>query len=195
MTKQSGLSLIETSIVLVIAASVSAGVLAYYNHAKDEKKINDAVKQIQVVASGVSQLSRNALTPIPSADDETEAFNNYVQALATLKGLGVDKTEKGKGLLVLSNGTKVALWRRTSLGANKYELEAYPTSLSQCIKFASVNLGTLAWQPPSLGYFTSNDMLKTDGTIKSAVNVCEEVAKKGIKWDMTSVKVRYHLQF
>ena len=134
MKKESGLSLIEASIVLVIAASVSAGVLAYYNYAKETNNINESVKQIQVIASGVSQLSRNALSPIPSKDDDgQEALNNYVKAVAELKGLDIDKSGD-KVFFKLHNGYGVSIWRRTSVGANKYQLEVFTKNSSDCTK-------------------------------------------------------------
>lgn len=197
MKKQSGLSLIEASIVLVIAASVSAGVLAYYNYAKETNNINESVKQIQVIASGVSQLSRNALTPIPSKDEEggQEALNNYVKAVAELKGLDIDESNS-KVFFKLHNGYGVSIWRRTSVGANKYQLEVFTKNASDCTKFATLNLGSIQWAPTTVADYRNTESGKPVTDVSSASQACKDAEKVlGSNGNSHSINVRYSLQF
>ncbi|HAJ2337036.1 TPA: type II secretion system protein [Escherichia coli] len=197
MKKESGLSLIEASIVLVIAASVSAGVLAYYNYAKETNNINESVKQIQVIASGVSQLSRNALTPIPSKDEAggQEALNNYVRAVAELKGLDIDVSGE-KVFFKLHNGYGVSIWRRTSVGANKYQLEVFTKNASDCTKFATLNLGSIQWAPTTVADYTAPDDGASVTDVSSASRACKNAEKKlGNSGKTHSINVRYSLQF
>lgn len=201
MKKQSGLSLIEASIVLIIAASVSAGVLAYYNYAKETNNINESVKQIQVIASGVSQLSSNGLTPIPSKDEDgQDALNNYVKAVAELKGIGFDKNSKGDLFFKLHNGYSVSLWRRTSVGVNKYQLEVYVKNASDCSKFATLNLGSIQWAATTVADYKNTGTNTGTGTpvtdVSSAIKACEAAEKVLGNSDNThSINVRYSLQF
>lgn len=196
MKKESGLSLIEASIVLVIAASVSAGVLAYYNYAKETNNINESVKQIQVIASGVSQLSRNALTPIPSKDDDgQDALNNYVRAVAELKGLDIDESG-GKVFFKLHNGYGVSIWRRTSVGANKYQLEVFTKNASDCTKFASLNLGSIQWAETTVASYKDPEKGTPVTNVSSASQVCKNAEKVlGNSGGIHSINVRYSLQF
>lgn len=196
MKKESGLSLIEASIVLVIAASVSAGVLAYYNYAKETNNINESVKQIQVIASGVSQLSRNALTPIPSKDEDgQEALNNYVKAVAELKGLDISKSGD-KVFFKLHNGYGVSIWRRTSVGANKYQLEVFTKNASDCTKFASLNLGSIQWAKTTVASYQNPDNGTAVTDVSSASQVCKNAEKAlGNSSAIHSINVRYSLQF
>ncbi len=194
MKKQSGLSLIEASIVLIIAASVSAGVFAYYNYAKETNNINESVKQIQVIASGVSQLSSNALTPIPSYDiDGQNALNNYIKAVADLKGIGVEKNSRGDLVFKLHNGTAVTLWRRTTIGVNKYQLELYTKNASECSKFAALNLGTIQWAPTTVADTKNPEPGVSVTDVSSAINACKDAENK--LGNGYSITVRYNLQF
>lgn len=196
MKKQSGLSLIEASIVLVIAASVSAGVLAYYNYAKETNNINESVKQIQVIASGVSQLSRNALTPIPSAEEDgQDALNNYVKAVAELKGLDID-VSGSKVFFKLHNGYGVSIWRRTSVGANKYQLEVFTKNASDCTKFATLNLGSIQWAPTTVSDYKNTGNGTPVNDVSSASQACKNAEKTlGNSGAIHSINVRYSLQF
>ncbi len=197
MKKQSGLSLIELSIVLVIAASVSAGVLAYYNYSKESNNINESVKQIQVIASGVSQLSRNALTPIPSSDEDgIEALNNYVKAVAAIKGLDVSYNSSGLAFFKLHNGNTVGLWRKTTVGPNKYELEVYAKNASDCIRYATLNMGSLSYAPIEVGSSANmNESSKSVTDVTSATQVCKNVASQNVDMSKHSIAIRYKLQF
>ena len=193
MKKQSGLSLIEASIVLVIAASVSAGVLAYYNYAKETNNINESVKQIQVIASGVAQLSRNALTPIPSKDEDgREVLNNYVRAVAELKGLDIENDGE-KVLFKLHNGYGVDIWRRTSVGANKYQLDVLTKNASDCTKFASLNLGTIQWEATRVANYKNPDNGTAVTDVSSASQACKNAEKAS--GNNGVINVRYSLQF
>lgn len=195
MKKQSGLSLIEASIVLVIAASVSAGVLAYYNYAKETNNINESVKQIQVIASGVAQLSRNALTPIPSKDiDGQEALNNYVKAVAELKGLDISNNGE-KTFFKLHNGYGVSIWRRTSVGANKYQLEVFTKNASDCTKFATLNLGSIQWEKTTVANFQNPEGGVSVTDVASATKACKNAEKVMGNSNIHSINVRYSLQF
>ncbi|HDQ7021734.1 TPA: prepilin-type N-terminal cleavage/methylation domain-containing protein [Escherichia coli] len=197
MKKQSGLSLIEASIVLIIAASVSAGVLAYYNYAKETNNINESVKQIQVIASGVSQLSSNALTPIPSKDEDgQDALNNYVKAVADLKGIGVTKNSSGNLFFKLHNGYSVSIWRRTSVGVNKYQLEVYTKNASDCSKFASLNLGSIQWAATTVADYKNPDSGLSVTDVSSAIEACKNAEKSlGNSGSIHAINVRYSLQF
>ncbi|MEF6481930.1 type II secretion system protein [Escherichia coli] len=195
MKKQSGLSLIEASIVLVIAASVSAGVLAYYNYAKETNNINESVKQIQVIASGVSQLSRNALTPIPSKDEDgNDALNNYVKAVAELKGLDITNNN-GNTFFKLHNGYGASIWRRTSVGANKYQLEVFTKNASDCTKFATLNLGSIQWAKTTVADFKNVDSGTPVTDVASATKACKDAERKMGNSNIHSINVRYSLQF
>ena len=66
---QKGLSLIESAMVLAISAVIVSGVLYYYNHAQENRKLEEGIKQIQTIATSVNKLYTNSTTPPQKGDN------------------------------------------------------------------------------------------------------------------------------
>lgn len=81
---QKGLSLIESSMVLVLSAIVVAGVMTYYESAEENNKLNDTTNMVMHIMSEVSGMyanqPRNA-TGINYTKFDTPTLSTYVRDL------------------------------------------------------------------------------------------------------------------
>lgn len=59
---EKGLSLIESAIVLALSAASVSGVLYYYNNMQENRKLEEGVKQIQIISAAINKLYSNSYT-------------------------------------------------------------------------------------------------------------------------------------
>ncbi len=188
---QKGLSLIESAMVLAISAVVVSGVLYYYNQAQENRKLEEGIKQIQTIAASVNKLYTNSVTP-PSGDDNTVEAISAISGIPTMTGPGKAK------MFVTPSGQWVQLWTGTN---NTYVLEAQVQSVSSCISYATLNMGTIMAGKTkiligSTEYGSNNTASNTTNFSLSpsiASNACEDAGKA--KGNDKNIKVRYTLRY
>ncbi|KDX39834.1 prepilin-type N-terminal cleavage/methylation domain-containing protein [Escherichia coli] len=187
---QKGLSLIESAMVLAISAVIVSGVLYYYNHAQENRKLEEGIKQIQTIAASVNKLYTNSVTP-PGGDD-----NNTVEAISAITGISTIMVNDLK-MFSTPSGQWVQFWVNNS--GNKYTLETQVQSVSSCISYATLNMGTIMAGKTEVrvgdkAYGNSNSGNSTNFSLSpsDASNACESAGKnkKG-----NNIKVRYTLRY
>ncbi|HCN8292954.1 prepilin-type N-terminal cleavage/methylation domain-containing protein [Escherichia coli] len=188
---QKGLSLIESAMVLAISAVVVSGVLYYYNQAQENRKLEEGIKQIQTIAASVNKLYTNSVTPL-SGDDNTVEAISAISGIPTMIGPGRAK------MFVTPSGQWVQLWTGSN---NTYFLEAQVQSVSSCISYATLNMGTIMAGKTkiligSTEYGSNNTANNTTNFSLSpsiASNACEDAGKA--KGNDKNIKVRYTLRY
>ncbi|MBE0839341.1 type II secretion system protein, partial [Escherichia coli] len=130
---QKGLSLIESAMVLAISAVIVSGVLYYYNQAQENRKLEEGIKQIQTIAASVNKLYTNSVNP-PQGDD-----NTVTEAISAISGIPTKLTTHGT-MFTTPSGQWVQFWTGDN---NTYVLETQVQSVSSCISYATLNMGTI----------------------------------------------------
>ncbi|MFA2476741.1 type II secretion system protein [Escherichia coli] len=187
---QKGLSLIESAMVLAISAVIVSGVLYYYNHAQENRKLEEGIKQIQTLAATVNKLYTNSVNP-PKGDDNTVEAISAISGVPTMIGPGDAK------MFVTPSGQWVQFWTESN---NTYVLEAQVQSVSSCISYATLNMGTIMAEKTKV--FVHQTDYSNNGTSSSstnfslspsvASNACERAGKNK---NGNNIKVRYTLRY
>lgn len=129
--EEKGLSLIESAMVLALAATVTAGVMFYYQSASDSNKTQSAISEVMSATSAINglyigqsdyaQLSAQVLTNSSAIPD------NYKKGSTIMNPFGGE-------LEVAAAGN----------GRYGYSLKLTKLPKSACISLATLNLGTSA---------------------------------------------------
>lgn len=188
--QQKGLSLIESAMVLAISATVISGVLYYYNHAKENRELEEGVKQIQTIAATINKLYSHGATRMDNLD-------NVVKAISIASGISMTNTGNSNAFSSPS-GIYTEFWWDTD--SNKYVLETQAKSVSSCMSYASLNLGTLMAGKTTVfvGNHPNGDgwdaVNKTKPYNLSPAEASEQCADK-IQNGKLPVKIRHILQY
>ncbi|HCP6694524.1 TPA: prepilin-type N-terminal cleavage/methylation domain-containing protein [Escherichia coli] len=191
---QKGLSLIESAMVLAISAVIVSGVLYYYNQAQENRKLEEGIKQIQTIAASVNKFYTNSATP-PGGDD-----SGTVEAISAITGIptkmGPDNKTK---MFSTPSGQWVEFWVNND--GNKYTLETQVQSVSSCMSYATLNMGTIMAAKTQV--LTGNTDHSNNGTSSISTNfslspsVASVACKKAydINQGRNNIKVRYTLRY
>ncbi|HBE3214952.1 TPA: prepilin-type N-terminal cleavage/methylation domain-containing protein [Escherichia coli] len=187
---QKGLSLIESAMVLAISAVIVSGVLYYYNQAQENRKLEEGIKQIQTIAASVNKLYTNSVTP-PSGDDNTVEAISAISGIPTMIGPG------GAKMFATPSGQWVQFWTESN---NTYILEAQVQSVSSCISYATLNMGTIMAGKTKIfidkkEYGSNNTSGNTTNFSLSpsiASNACENAGKNK---SGNNIKIRYTFRY
>lgn len=189
---QKGLSLIESAMVLAISAVIVSGVLYYYNQAQENRKLEEGIKQIQTIAASVNKLYTNSVTS-PTGD-----VSSVVEAISVISGIptkiGPDQKTK---MFSTPSGQWVEFWAEQN---NKYVLEVQVQSISSCMSYATLNMGTI--MAGNTQVITNGTNHANNGNSNSSTNfslspsiasgACEKAWKaKG----NNNIKIRYTLRY
>lgn len=130
--EEKGLSLIESAMVLALAATVTAGVMFYYQSASDSNKTQSAISEVMSATSAINglfigqsnygQLSTNVLINSSAIPDNYKNGSNIMNPFGGNLEVGVPNGDKGFG----------------------YYLRLTKLPKSACISLATLNLGTSA---------------------------------------------------
>ncbi|HHI0250409.1 prepilin-type N-terminal cleavage/methylation domain-containing protein [Escherichia coli] len=190
---QKGLSLIESAMVLAISAVVVSGVLYYYNQAQENRKLEEGIKQIQTIAASVNKLYTNSTTSPKATNDDSKV----TEAISAISGI---PTKKVGELTMFStpSGQWVQYWSEDN---KKYVLETQVQSVSSCISYATLNMGTImagktkvfvgSTEYPNNG--ASNNSTNFSLSPSIASDACEKAGKD--KGNDKNIKVRYTLRY
>lgn len=188
---QKGLSLIESAMVLAISAVIVSGVLYYYNHAQENRKLEEGIKQIQTIAASVNKLYTNSVTP------PTGGVNGVVEAISVISGIPTTMVG-GTKMLTTPSGQWVEFWAGQN---NTYVLEMQVQSVSSCISYATLNMGTIMAGKTQVLVGKTNHV-NNNGNSNSSTNfslspsvasdACEKAEKNK---NGNNIKVRYTLSY
>ena len=189
---QKGLSLIESAMVLAISAVVVSGVLYYYNQAQENRKLEEGIKQIQTIAASVNKLYTNSTTSPKAAKDD----NKVTEAISAISGIPTKLTTHGT-MFTTPSGQWVQYWSEDN---NKYVLETQVQSVSSCISYATLNMGTIMARKTEIhandqqygGNSNSGNSTNFSLSPSIASNACEQ-AEKNKKGN--NIKIRYTLSY
>lgn len=190
---QKGLSLIESAMVLAISAVVVSGVLYYYNQAQENRKLEEGIKQIQTIAASVNKFYTNSATP-PGGDD-----NGTVEAISAITGIptkmGPDNKTK---MFSTPSGQWVQFWVNND--GNKYTLETQVQSVSSCMSYATLNMGTIMAGKTQVFVgktdYSSNSNSGNTTNFSLSPSIASEACKnaENNKKD-NNIKIRYTLKY
>ena len=189
---QKGLSLIESAMVLAISAVIVSGVLYYYNQAQENRKLEEGIKQIQTIAASVNKLYTNSTTSPKAAKDD----NKVTEAISAISGIPTKLTTHGT-MFTTPSGQWVQYWSEDN---NKYVLETQVQSVSSCISYATLNMGTIMARKTEIhandqqygGNSNSGNSTNFSLSPSIASNACEQ-AEKNKKGN--NIKIRYTLSY
>lgn len=190
---QKGLSLIESAMVLAISAVIVSGVLYYYNQAQENRKLEEGIKQIQTIAASVNKFYTNSATP-PGGDD-----NGTVEAISAITGIPTKMGPDNIKMFSTPSGQWVQFWVNND--GNKYTLETQVQSVSSCMSYATLNMGTIMAAKTKV--LTGETDHSNNGTSSISTNfslspsVASVACKKAydINKGRNNIKVRYTLRY
>ncbi|HFD3318747.1 TPA: type II secretion system protein [Escherichia coli] len=195
---QKGLSLIESAMVLAISAVVVSGVLYYYNQAQENRKLEEGIKQIQTIAATVNKLYTNSTTRLQNGNDD--ANNKVVEAISAISGIPTKKVTGGNAkVFTTPSGQWVQLWVEKNSSINTYQLETQVQSVSSCISYATLNMGTIMAGKTRI-FAGSQEQQGSDSSASTnfslspsvASALCEKAEKQK---NGNNIKVRYTLRY
>ncbi|HBD2863172.1 TPA: pilus assembly protein [Escherichia coli] len=131
---EKGLSLIESAMVLALAATVTAGVMFYYQSASDSNKTQSAISEVMSATSAINGLfigqSGYSGLNVSVLNNSSAIPDNYKKGSKVMNPFGGDLEVK----------TPTA----SSNNAYGYALNLTQLPKSACISLATLNLGTSA---------------------------------------------------
>ena len=192
---QKGLSLIESAMVLAISAVIVSGVLYYYNHAQENRKLEEGIKQIQTIAASVNKLYTNSSTPLQGGDNTVT--DKIVEAISAISGIPTMIGPGNAKMFTTPSGQWVQFWvNDKSSVSNTYSLETQVQSVSSCISYATLNMGTIMAGKTEIrvgdNQYGNNNSTNFSLSPSDASNACESAGKnkKG-----NNIKIRYTLSY
>ncbi len=172
---QKGLSLIESAMVLALSSAVIAGVLFYYNYAKEKNEINEGVSQLQTIVSAMNRLYTNGSSSTLT-NTSGGVLTDSMKAVSIITGISTINYNDGSLALKSPVGTGIKLYG-VDKGTRQYRIAVQPKNVSSCIAYATLNLGTAMYQPPvviSANGNMSGDINKIE-TVTAASTICKSI--------------------
>ncbi|HGY8986165.1 TPA: prepilin-type N-terminal cleavage/methylation domain-containing protein [Escherichia coli] len=160
-----------------------------YNQAQENRKLEEGIKQIQTIAASVNKLYTNSVNP-PQGDDNT------VEAISAISGIPTIMAH-GTKMFTTPSGQWVQFWTGDN---NTYVLETQVQSVSSCISYATLNMGTIMARKTEIhandqqygGNSNSGNSTNFSLSPSIASNACEQ-AEKNKKGN--NIKIRYTLSY
>ncbi|HGY9136579.1 TPA: type II secretion system protein [Escherichia coli] len=198
---QKGLSLIESAMVLAISAVVVSGVLYYYNQAQENRKLEEGIKQIQTIAATVNKLYTNSTASIRGISGDTE-FNKVIEAISVMSGIPTKQlANNGAKVFTTPSGQWVQLWANNGDSANNtYSLETQVQSVSSCISYATLNMGTIMAAKTKVLIdnkdYSNNNSSSSSTNFSLSPSVASDACERaGKDKNGNNIKVRYTLSY
>lgn len=170
--EEKGLSLIESAMVLALAATVTAGVMFYYQSASDSNKTQAAISEVMSATSAINGLY------IGQSDYDALAASVLVNSSAI-----PDNYKSGTGTdAKISNpfGGQLEVGAANDKTKFGYYLTLTGLPKSACISLATLNLGTSAKgygvgvdAPASMSNFTTGTLSSKNAAKASAISPSE----------------------
>ncbi|EFE5345033.1 prepilin-type N-terminal cleavage/methylation domain-containing protein [Escherichia coli] len=195
---QKGLSLIESAMVLAISAVIVSGVLYYYNHAQENRKLEEGIKQIQTIAASVNKLYTNSTTRLQNGDKTTT--NKIVEAISAISGVPTTTEPGGSKVFTTPTGQWVQFWVENNSSINTYQLETQVQSVSSCISYATLNMGTIMAAKTQVLTNNTNHVNNSNSNSSTNFSLSPSIASDACKQaenakNGNNIKVRYTLRY
>ncbi|HHZ9912203.1 TPA: type 4 pilus major pilin [Escherichia coli] len=182
--EEKGLSLIESAMVLALAATVTAGVMFYYQSASDSNKTQSAISEVMSATSAINGLY------IGQSD-----YNNLT-ANVLINSSAIPDNYKKNGKIMNPFGGELVVAAATN-GQYGYKLQLTQLPKSACISLATLNLGTSA-----AGYGINHtadpsafsDSLEAGKAKKTAITPSEAANTHGCTDSNNSNSVTYYMK-
>lgn len=130
---EKGLSLIESAMVLALAATVTAGVMFYYQSASDSNKTQNAISEVMSATSAINGLYIG------------QSSYNGLGANILLNSSAIPDNYKGDGYISNPFGGKlIPAPANTNNNSFGYYVKLDGLDKSACVSLATLNLGTSA---------------------------------------------------
>lgn len=179
--EEKGLSLIESAMVLALAATVTAGVMFYYQSASDSNKTQSAISEVMSATSAINGLyigqSGYSGLDVSVLKNSSAIPDNY-------------KTDDG---IMNPFGGKLTVAAAGPNGGYGYSLKLDKLPKSACISLATLNLGTSA-----AGYgINATDGAAIDSNLggnktkKTAITPAEAAGNNGCTQDSDNTVTYY----
>lgn len=187
---EKGLSLIESAMVLALAATVTAGVMFYYQAASDSNKTQAAISEVMSATSAINGLyiGQSGYTGLNESvlKNSSAIPENYKSGSNIMNPFG------GK--------LEVAAATAQNLGYG-YHLTLTELPKSACISLATLNLGTSAYgygigiaSPQSHTDFNNGSSGSASGTSVAKKNALSPSDASGVCKDGNNNKVTYFMK-
>ena len=147
-----GLSLIESAMVLALAATVTAGVMFYYQSASDSNKTQSAISEVMSATSAINGLYIG----------QSSYENLNVNVLKNSSAIP-DNYKKNNKIMNPFGGDLNVFSAPANNSGYGYRLKLTQLPKSACISLATLNLGTSA-----AGYGVNTDALNNSGATGSS---------------------------
>ena len=168
--------------VLALAATVTAGVMFYYNNAKEKYNVNESIKQIQTIASTVNKLYAGQ----SMHNEKDNAF--LMQSISEVSGIPL-KSIRGEIVYATPTGDGIKL-EPPKNSDRVYTMEVKTSSRSSCMSFAALNLGTLMKGKTQVG--NGNSLIPGHALTPSEAN---SECSKHSPTESNPVTVKYFLSY
>lgn len=188
--EEKGLSLIESAMVLALAATVTAGVMFYYQSASDSNKTQSTISEVMSATSAINGLY------IGQSD-----YDNLSASVLKNSSAIPDNYKKGENIMNPFGGElQVGASSSSNKGSFGYHLTLTKLPKSACISLATLNLGTSAAgygigiENPA-NHNTFNPALAANTAKKTAISPSEAAnANNGGCKDGNENKVTYFMK-
>lgn len=156
--EEKGLSLIESAMVLALAATVTAGVMFYYQSASDSNKTQAAISEVMSATSAINGLYIGQ-----------SGYTGLTQSVL-INSSAIPDNYKDKSTSTIRNpfGGQLSVTAGTTDKGYGYSIQLDQLPKSACISLATLNLGTSA-----AGYG-----INVDGNVKLDTNFDSSGMKK-----------------
>lgn len=144
--EEKGLSLIESAMVLALAATVTAGVMFYYQSASDSNKTQAAISEVMSATSAINGLYIGQ-----------SSYNGLDASVLKNSSAIPDNYKKNDAIMNPFGGELKVKTPTVASPAYGYSLELDKLPKSACISLATLNLGTSA-----AGYGINSTALTTN---------------------------------
>ncbi len=192
-TMEKGLSLIESAMVLTLAAAVTAGVLYFYNSTKENNALLETTKGLQSIISATQSLY--------GSRGQTAGATLSAQAVSAVSGIeiGTPKITKGEiTVFYMPGGIAEATFFLNGKNNDKTVFTVHTASKDACMGLAVLNLGTMATGKPRVkilpasqqAYSQAYNTAKEISTPAEAASECNNINASNIARIMYELKVQ-----
>ena len=190
---EKGLSLIESAMVLTLAAAVTAGVLYFYNSTKENNALLETTKALQSIISTTQSLY--------GSRGQTAGATLSAQAVSSVSGIETGKPKIAKGettVFYMPGGIAEATFFLNGKNNNKTVFTVHTASKDACMGLAVLNLGTMATGKPRVAitsasqqtYDQAYNSAEEISTPADAASVCNNINASNIARIMYELKVQ-----
>ncbi len=183
-SREKGLSLIESAMVLALSAVVIAAVLYFYNNSIENKKVNDGISRLQTIIAATNGF----MVSNTSALSGNNNIGDFIKAVSLKTGISTINPGDGTTQLVDENGRGIQIWPVSN--SRHYIIEIQTSNIPTCVKYASMNMGTMYYQKPSI--YLGSKQIGTANDVSSANAACKTADQQR---NGANIKIRYSLKY